>query len=255
MRARKLRRARAAALVAGEEVADAGDASDAGNDGKSISLVTEGDTRPISGEAPDATLEELAEYFQDDEDGECGELDAVIDSIGHEINCLLRLSVTIRNPAPHDQLKSRAGAETVAYFRDWATQYITAKFPKAEGYVQQRLVGAVSRRRQYLKYREERTAHLADGLNEDTAPTVADPVEPAITITSLLPDHLKRHHSPKEPVICDNIPEASGTSYTTSVSSTHRLRLTLLPEEPEDGSIKCPFCHMFILVRKRSDWK
>ncbi|KAM3498288.1 hypothetical protein MY10362_008386 [Beauveria mimosiformis] len=221
---------------------------------EAVSLITESDTPPVS-HAPDATLEELAEYFHDGETEQEDEIDAVINSIGHEINCLLRLSVTIRNPAPHDQFKSRAGAEIVQHFKHWDMQHVKAKFPDANGNVQERLAEATSRRRQYLKYREEHTARIAEGLDEDTAQTVADPVEGATTLASSLPDHLKSFQSISEPLMNDNISEASGTSYATSVSSSHRLRVPPLPAEHEDGPVKCPFCHMFILVRNRSEWK
>ena len=55
-------------------------------------MVREGDTPPVSGEAPDATLEELAEYFHDGDEEQKDEMDAIVKSIGHEINCLLRLA-------------------------------------------------------------------------------------------------------------------------------------------------------------------
>ncbi|OAA36708.1 transcription factor Cys6 [Beauveria brongniartii RCEF 3172] len=222
---------------------------------EAVSLITESDTPPVSKEAPDATLEELAEYFHDGETEQEDEIDAVMKSIGYEINCLLRLSVTIRNPAPHDQFKSRAGAEIVQHFKHWDLQHVKAKFPDANGNIQERLAEATSRRRQYLKYREEHTARLAEGLDEDAALTVADPIEGATTLASSLPDHLKGFQSIPEPLMNDNISEASGTSYATSVSSIHRLRVPPFPAEHEDGPVKCPFCHMFIPVRDRSEWK
>ncbi|OAA58663.1 Homeodomain-like protein [Cordyceps fumosorosea ARSEF 2679] len=221
----------------------------------SISLITGGSAPPVSGEAPDTTLEELAEYFLDSEEEQEDNMDAIVKSIGHEINCLLRLSVTIRNPAPHDQFKSRAGAEIVQHFKHWDMQHMQAKFPNADDWVKERLAGATSRRRQYLKYREDHTLRLTDGLEEDAAVAAADSVERATTLASSLPEHLKGVQGPTEPLMSDNISEASGTSYATSVSSTHRLRIPPLPAQHEDGPIKCPFCHMFILVHNRSDWK
>ncbi|KAH8721192.1 hypothetical protein HC256_001552 [Beauveria bassiana] len=217
---------------------------------EAVSLITEDDAPLVREEAPDATLEELAEYFQNEEE-ETGEMEAIVKSIEHEINCLLRLSVTIRNPAPHDHFKSRAGAEIVHHFKHWDLQHIQAKFPDADPHVQERLAEATSRRRQYLKYREEHTVRLADGLEEEAAPAV----ERATTLASSLPEHLKGPQGPIEPLMSDNISEASGTSYATSVSSTNRLRVPPVPVEHEEGPIKCPYCHMFILVRNRSDWK
>ncbi|KAJ3473627.1 hypothetical protein NLG97_g10210 [Lecanicillium saksenae] len=221
---------------------------------QAVSFIT-GDEAPLAGqEEPDVTLEELAEYFQNEEE-ETEEMEAMVKSIGHEINCLLRLSITIRNPAPHDHFKSRAGAEIVHHFKHWDLQHIQAKFPDADPHVQQRLAEATSRRRQYLRYREEHTVRLADGLEEEAAPAAADPIERATTRASSLPEHLKGPRGPIEPLESDNMSEASGTSYATSVSSTNRLRVPPVPAEHEDGPIKCPYCHMFILVRNRSDWK
>lgn len=219
-----------------------------------VSLITGGDTGSAPREDPDSTLEELAEYFQDSEEDE---LDSVMRSIGHEINCLLRLSVAIRNPAPHDQFKSRVGVEVVEvveHFKYWDMQHIKAKFPDVESDILERLARATSSRRQYFKYREQHTALLADGLDEDVA--VVDPIERATTLASSLPNHVKDLGGISEPPPIDyTISEASGTSYATSVSALDHLRVPPIPREHENGPIKCPFCHMFVLIDNRSDWK
>lgn len=220
-----------------------------------VSLLSGGDTRSASREDLDSTLEELAGYFQDGEEELEDELGTVLKSIGHEISCLLRLSVAIRNPAAHDQFKSRAGVEIVKHFKHWDMQHIKAKFPDVESDILERLARATSRRRQYFKYREEHTARLSEGLDGDAAVTLTSPAERATTLASSLPDHLRDLEGVSEPQIVDHISEASGTSYATSISAVHRLQVPPIPKEHGDGPIKCPFCHMFALIHNRNDWK
>jgi hypothetical protein len=46
------------------------------------------------------------------------------------VNCLYRLSITIRNAAPHDRLVKAASVDT-AYFETWDINHVKNKFPAA----------------------------------------------------------------------------------------------------------------------------
>jgi hypothetical protein len=47
------------------------------------------------------------------------------------IDCLFRLSITIRNPSPHDRLVKAASVDTM-FFERWDIQHVNNKFPTAK---------------------------------------------------------------------------------------------------------------------------
>ncbi|KAK0745832.1 hypothetical protein B0T18DRAFT_410254 [Schizothecium vesticola] len=203
----------------------------------------------------DPTTAELEEYFRDDDDTHgASELSDVLDEIGHTIDCLLRLSITIRNPAPHDHFRSRTGAGLVDFYEPWDVKHAREKFPKAEQGIAERLGKATSRRRQYFKYREEHAKKLAEGLDE------VSPEEPdrdrATTIASSIPRHLKGIETTDHLAEFDDTESnVSKTSYAPSNADASLLRVPPLPKEYVDGPFKCPFCCMIVSIRTRGDWK
>ncbi|KAI8954498.1 hypothetical protein F4801DRAFT_504788 [Xylaria longipes] len=78
-------------------------------------LSTSSDPEAPVGHACDMLDPELMQYLVDDDESTQSSLDMALDDISHVVDCMLRLSVAIRNPAPHDQFMSRAGLETIAH--------------------------------------------------------------------------------------------------------------------------------------------
>lgn len=201
--------------------------------------------------------DDLADYFNDDGDSDKSEVEQTLDEIAHVVDCLLRLSVTIRNPAPHDQFLSRAGEGLVKEFVYWDAKHVRDKFPNVDKDLADRLGRAMARRRQYFKYREEHKSRLAEGLEEDEAEFEGR----ATTIASSLPDHLKEAGKSTEAgatqlaILDDARSDASATSYATSNPDSTQLRVPPIPKEHIDGSFKCPFCHMIVLIDTRHAWK
>lgn len=194
----------------------------------------------------------LTEYFQDDEASGESEIEKSIHYIGHVVNCLLRLSMTISNPTPHDQFKSKAGMDAVKYYERWNLQHVGEKFPSAEHMVAKRLAKAMAQRRQYFTYREEHTNRLAEGLDG------IEPGEQLTTIASSIPEHLKDGSNVTTNDLAgldDGRSETSGTSYTPSSPDSRHPRVPPIPKEYADGPFKCPFCHTIIAVDTRSAWK
>lgn len=216
----------------------------------------------VEDEDYDSTEEELAKYFQDDEASEESETDQILDEIGHVVDCLLRLSVAIRNPAPHDQFKFRAGAELtelIESFERLDTNHVQEKFKKVDTKIAERLGKAMARRRQYFKYREEHTNRLAEGLEIEAADHL-ERSERATTVASSLPEHLKE---PQEGIkmtmeefsgFNDNRSEIA-TTYAPSIANSDELRVPPIPKGYIDGPIKCPFCHMIVSIDTRHAWK
>jgi hypothetical protein len=47
------------------------------------------------------------------------------------IDCLYKLSITIRNPSPHDRLVKAASVDT-SFYEHWDIQHVKNKFPAAK---------------------------------------------------------------------------------------------------------------------------
>ncbi|KAF3071412.1 hypothetical protein CFAM422_006400 [Trichoderma lentiforme] len=201
----------------------------------------------------DADLD-LELYFQSDDADEQSEITNILGDIGHIIDCLLRLSITIRNPARHDQFNSRVGVDIVSSYTQWDINHIREKFSRLDDKLVDRLGMAMSRRRQYIKYREDHSKKLAHGLLGEHGEG-----ENATTIASSIPKKLKDEENnaifTKMDALLDNMSEASGTSYANSIAATNELRVPSIPKEYIDGPFLCPICHTLIIINDRNSWK
>lgn len=204
--------------------------------------------------------DELAAYFgEDDEDEPAGsvesqdnELGQILSQIGGVIDCLLRLSVTISNPAPHDRFKSRAGVEAISY-EPWDVEHVRAKFPRLDGKVSERLGKTLTQRRRYFKYREDHHCRLKQGLDDiDDGASKGK----ATTVASSLPQQFKDEDAQVNLIVLDDDrSEISATSYAPSTIDDTELRVPPIPKEYVDGPFLCPFCYVFISVDTRHEWK
>lgn len=222
-----------------------------------VVIVEEGEHEQI--DAQSGPIDDDLESLLSDGESESG-ADQVFHAIGDVIDCLLRLSVTMRNPAPHDQFRSRAGEGILDSYEKWDIQHVQEKFSNLDSTVAQRLGKALTRRRQYLRYRLQHHNLLSEGIgmDEDTARSEADGRS---TIASSLPDHLKDPAWERGPARTDLLDmedtgsEISQTSYTSSNANSGNLRVPPIPEEYIKGPFLCPFCHMLVSIGSRHDWK
>lgn len=198
-------------------------------------------------------LEDEDPLEDDDTDSPGTELGQIaIEGVADVVDCLLRLSRTIRNPAPHDRYAKSQTAET-SHFEPFDIQHVQSKFPTIELWLAERLGKGISRRRQYLRYRESHHSKLSHGL-DDPEDTNGECNE---TIASSIPLHLKDN------VVATTILEddrsdagASQTSYaSTSMGDPEALRIPPLPEEAHRGPFQCCFCYMIIVAATRAAWK
>lgn len=164
------------------------------------------------------------------------------------MDCLLRLSATIKNPAPHDQFEWRTDVLTSEY-EQWDVRHVQEKFRNIDPNVAERLGRALTMRRQYFKYREEHHDKLSRDLdaddNEDistVASSIPKNMKDASVMTSLL-DHT------------DNESSFSTTSYALSTADSDQLRVPPLPRDHLNGPFLCPFCRTIVEINTRSEWK
>jgi hypothetical protein len=188
------------------------------------------------------------------------ELDQIALDMADVVNCLLRLTVTIRNPAPHDRYVKTKCAEA-SHFEPFDIQHVQSKFDRIEPWLAERLGKAISRRRQYLKYRQSHHEKLAYGLGPYDLG--ADDAREAETVASSIPSHLKDGGGSSSQiqaaltVIRDDSSDTgmSETSYATSIASSDKLTIPPLPKEALFGPFQCCVCYMMIVIKDRAAWK
>ncbi|KAK3497788.1 uncharacterized protein B0T23DRAFT_309690 [Neurospora hispaniola] len=203
--------------------------------------------------------DELTEYFSRNDSQDGFVFDELLDDSKHIIDRLLRLSLIIRNPTPHNHFLSRQAAEVIQYSEPFDIHHVHEKFPKLAREVAERLGKSLSVRRQYFRYREEHFHRLADGL-PGSETELLDPHEQATTIASPIPNHLETVKTCD--ISFDDIDgrsELSATSYAASEVNSDQLRVPPMPSGYANGPIKCPFCHSIIqiaskLYGRRKDW-
>ncbi|KAK0744888.1 hypothetical protein B0T21DRAFT_94707 [Apiosordaria backusii] len=184
------------------------------------------------------------------------ELSQISSDITEVINCLFRLTVSIQNPAPHDRFKRRNWVDT-SYFEERDIAHVRDMFPSCTRVDSERLGKAISRRRQYFKYREihhQKMAHGLDGAGDDDDGAQS-------TVASSIPKHLKNRDStntqPQQPLLDEDNVSVSAWTDTTfgdSLITGDRPRIPALPATASDGSFECPFCYMLISVTTSRGW-
>ncbi|KAH7126101.1 hypothetical protein EDB81DRAFT_663785 [Dactylonectria macrodidyma] len=177
------------------------------------------------------------------------ELSQILASVVEDINCVFRLSVSIRNPAPHDRFRESSLTDT-SHFEPFDVQHVRTKFSTAPANVVERLGKAISRRRQYFKYREMHHQIMSSGLEPEREFDIAL----QSTVASSIPKYLKQIEiGISNPVEEDNASDTgrSQTSYATSAANTNRPKVPSLPEGAEAGPFECPFCFMMISAPSR----
>ncbi|KAI1317442.1 hypothetical protein F5Y16DRAFT_392754 [Xylariaceae sp. FL0255] len=192
----------------------------------------------------------------DNTDSEALEITA---DIGDIIGCLLRLSISIRNPAPHDHFMTSKATDT-SYFEEYDVEHVKSKLSHVDSTLACRLGKAISQRRQYFKYRETHRQKLGEGLIPHIPKAPGSEAGVQSTIASSIPLALKDEKSCNpsfsrldEDEISNS--GASQTSYATSGPASGRLKMPSLPEEASQGPFECPFCYMIISVTTTIQWK
>ncbi|KAH7165848.1 hypothetical protein EDB81DRAFT_942832 [Dactylonectria macrodidyma] len=216
----------------------------------------------------------LTDSDSDSDFPESGLLTARTD-VEEAIDCLLRLSVAIANPAPHERVQNlgTGPSDDVSFYETFDIQRVRDKFPKISTELAETLGKSITRRRQFFKYREAHHTKLSAGLEAalnretDTSRTEIVPK----TVASSLPDYLKKLTNID--LTMDVIDEdgrsetgMSQTSYATSAGVLEDsndpekrppplLKVPPLPEAARRGNFECPFCYRMISASSWRAWK
>ncbi|KAF5724201.1 transcription factor Cys6 [Fusarium mundagurra] len=185
--------------------------------------------------------------------------------IAEAIDCLLRLSVAIANPAPHERFRNLGVGpdEDVSFYKSHDVRYVQDKFPKISQDLPGVLGKFITRRRQFFKYRESHHAKLAAGLDQESHKDTSRTEIVPNTVASSLPEHFKGSGVIDE----DNRSDMamSETSYATSagylmledgeMKPAPPLKVPPRPPEADKGVFECPFCYRMITANTRGAWK
>ena len=153
--------------------------------------------------------------------------------------------MNVRNSTWNNRYTKSVAFDT-SHFQPYDIEHVGQKFPEAQKFIIDRLGKAISRRRQYLKYREEHAFKLAF-YKEEHGSTVA----PSETTASAYDEHFD-----KEVVTQKDEDMQSETSYATSLSRSTNSRMPRIPKEAaNEQPFECPFCHTIAVVKDMHGWK
>ncbi|KAF5236596.1 hypothetical protein FANTH_11207 [Fusarium anthophilum] len=218
------------------------------------------------GSDPDSE-DSLTDSELDDDDNVSPEtrLSTLCTDIAEAIDCLLRLSLAIANPAPHERFRKLGAGpdEDVSFYEAHDVRYVQDKFPEISQGLSDVLGKFITRRRQFFKYREAHHAKLAAGLDQETQKDTNRTEVVPHTVASSIPEHLKGSSVIDEDSRSDMA--MSETSYATSagylmlengeMKPAPPLKVPQRPPEADKGVFECPFCFRMISASARGAWK
>jgi len=215
-------------------------------------------------------------YISDSEDSEdsegdeefpqTSELDQRFSAMNATCTNLMKLSMIIRNsPSRDDYLKA---ASRYNFDSRYDTGHVKEKYGSAKGskdWLLERFGKGITRRRQFLKYREEHHGKLArdwDAVEEEKAPDRTVALTKATTfvdISSVTPQ------PPPRPDSDGGGSFGSQTSYEQTVAGENavsKLSVPLPPNMAFEGipfeygkHFQCPYCFTEQIVKNKAAWK
>ena len=204
------------------------------------------DVKEAMVESDDEDLESLGENESEDETPQT-QIQQLRESVATTISCLFEMSMLVRKPAQRDHRMGSNKAD-VAYFEPFDRNHVRDKFPAADERLVARLGQAITRRRQYLKYRERHAMKLRQGL---------DPGSISQDDSEILSQTVATE-SRNSNVGCDEHRSESGysmTSYAPTLMSGGDFTIPAPPKASKDGkAFECPYCYFIITVQGPGSW-
>ena len=195
--------------------------------------------------------------------------------IGRAIDSMYRISMELGKGKPKNRYAKSSNIDISSY-EPFDINYVRKKFPNAELFLVNRLGKAISKRRQYLKYRELHATKLSRGLpfrhmvgaeNPDIQKTQYQDTETILSETTAT-TFVEGSAVGSEHSGIDNAHLGSGvlrrmrsiasvateTSYATSAGNEGRVRMPSMPPEAATGVFECPLCHKITSVSNTLSW-
>ncbi len=204
--------------------------------------------RDVIAEGEDEDVESLGGSSSEDEESQT-EIQQIRKSVATIINCLFQMSILVRKPAQHDLLVGSRKADVTA-FEPFDYSHVLDKFPKADKKLVSRLGHAITRRRQYLKYRERHAMKLRQGIDKVTNVSQGDE---GTALSETVATDLHNWH-----IDFDDKASESGfsqTSYAPTLMSGGDITIPAPPRASQGGEpFECPYCYYVITVQSTRSW-
>ncbi len=218
------------------------------------------EARDVLADDEDSDEEEIVDVSLDEEDPKT-EIQELQESLATNINCLFQMSMLVRKPAQHDVYLGSKRSE-VAPFEPFDYNHVREKYPDADDALVKRLGNAITRRRQYLKYRERHAAKLKQGIsNVDPGGRDFSNVHEGGTISldtkSILSDTIATDFQNPNIEFEDNVSDTgfSQTSYAPTLLSGGNVAIPPPPKTSLGGvPFECPYCFYVITVKGIRSW-
>jgi hypothetical protein len=196
---------------------------------------------------------------RDEEEQETTELSQLVSNIPDIITCLMRISLSARNPAPRDQF-TQSTRISMDHFEAFDVSHVRNKFLDAEELLVLRLGKAITRRRQYFRYRRKIRRRLDQDINvalsKENADTAQFPKNLNVITTSHVPGSNNDESSPIGSYMTEYYEDILfQTSYLSSSSHATRLSPPPAPLESFDSKpFECPLCFRIITTSNDVEW-
>ena len=195
------------------------------------------------------------------------------------ITSLYKLSMTIRNPTPRDRYAKAASLNT--FDTSYDVGHVYEKFPhvRSKLWLMDRLGRAITRRREFLRYRETHREKLGDYFKPPTDPydagrkiTYNEVQIPTRGPKSGLGAHSVIHSqlaSTKatsyvanlngENIDTGSTAGCSDVSYVTSIAEDISDNMRQVPDPPNKSAngkpFECPYCFTILEIKNTKQWK
>ena len=216
-----------------------------------------------------------------------GELQQLLQSISSIIGDLYKLSIITRKGNLNGDRLLKSSKVNVAFYETFDIEHTRNKFPSANDTLVERLGKAISKRRQYLKYREQhheklsvprqntfaadqpidqdRSLPLIETKASSRVQTRQQPSErgsgKAIShshgVSTIASTFVPPDHQDTAEVNVDVYSESSSvSSHQSSTIGDERPRLPPIPQASERSrEFECPYCHTICRLAGTEDWQ
>lgn len=217
------------------------------------------DARVVLAEAGDDNNDEVFVDEHSDEDDVPSEIEELRQSTANIIRCLFRMAMLVRNPAQHDMLLEQKAADVTAFAR-FDYNHVRDKFPEADSALVSRLANAITRRRKYLRHRENRTTYLTPETEDTNRNILESQIQDDHISDSdvyALSDTVSTDTAAWSAMFSDEDSQAgdSQTSYSTSSMIGSSVTIPSPPKASENGApFECPYCYSTLTIHNTRSW-
>ncbi len=209
------------------------------------------------------------------------ELQQLFQSISNITANLYNLSIIIRRGNLNGDRLLKSSKVNVAFYETFDIGHVRNKFPSANDALVERLGKAISRRRQYLKYREQHHEKLSaprqntftadQPVNQDRSlrfvetkassraqtPQHGTTISHSIGVSTTASTYVPPKHQDVAEIDVDVYSESSSvSSCQSSTIGSERPRLPPIPQASERSrDFECPYCYTICRLVGTEDWQ